>query len=78
MSLCTCDADGAPIVVGHVFFERERHERCGGRIRFGPDGLLYMKANDNHNRLFPQSDTMLGGKVLRVTADGAAASAPVI
>lgn len=46
----------------------------GGRIRFGPDGFLYVTTGDNHNRLLPQSPTLLGGKVLRVTTDGAAAS----
>lgn len=45
----------------------------GGRIRFGPDGFLYVTTGDNHNRILPQSPTLLGGKVLRVTADGAAA-----
>ncbi len=47
----------------------------GGRIRFGPDGFLYVTTGDNHNRLYPQSPTLLGGKVLRVTTDGAAADA---
>jgi glucose/arabinose dehydrogenase len=47
----------------------------GGRIRFGPDGFLYVTTGDNHNRLYPQSPTALGGKVLRVTTDGAAAAA---
>ncbi len=47
----------------------------GGRIRFGPDGFLYVTTGDNHNRLIPQSPTLLGGKVLRVTTDGAAVSA---
>jgi glucose/arabinose dehydrogenase len=45
----------------------------GGRIRFGPDGFLYVTTGDNHNATLPQSPTMLGGKVLRVTTTGAAA-----
>jgi glucose/arabinose dehydrogenase len=46
----------------------------GGRIRFGPDGFLYVTTGDNHNPTLPQSPTRLGGKVLRVTTTGAAAS----
>ncbi len=45
----------------------------GGRIRFGPDGFLYITTGDNHNGAIPQSPTLLGGKVLRVTRDGSAA-----
>ena len=45
----------------------------GGRLRFGPDRLLYIATGDNHNAEIPQSPTLLGGKVLRVTTDGAAA-----
>ena len=45
----------------------------GGRIRFGPDGFLYITTGDNHNPILPQSPTLLGGKVLRVTTTGAAA-----
>lgn len=45
----------------------------GGRIRFGPDGFLYVTTGDTHNALSPQSPKMLGGKVLRVTSDGLAA-----
>lgn len=45
----------------------------GGRIRFGPDGFLYVTTGDNHNPTLPQSPTQLGGKVLRVTTAGAAA-----
>ena len=45
----------------------------GGRIRFGPDRLLYIGTGDNHTGQIPQSPTRLGGKVLRVTTDGAAA-----
>ena len=45
----------------------------GGRVRFGPDGLLYITTGDNHSPIIPQSSTLLGGKVLRVTGTGAAA-----
>ena len=45
----------------------------GGRIRFGPDGHLYVTTGDNHSPTIPQSPTALGGKVLRVTTSGAAA-----
>lgn len=45
----------------------------GGRIRFGPDGYLYVGTGDNHSPSLPQSPTLLGGKVLRVTTSGAAA-----
>ena len=45
----------------------------GGRMRFGPDGHLYITTGDNHNAVIPQSPTRLGGKVLRVTGSGAAA-----
>jgi glucose/arabinose dehydrogenase len=45
----------------------------GGRIRFGPDTLLYITTGDNHNPSLPQDLTRLGGKVLRVDRHGKAA-----
>lgn len=45
----------------------------GGRIRFGPDGFLYVTTGDNHNGTIPQDLKGLGGKVLRVDRDGKAA-----
>lgn len=45
----------------------------GGRLRFGPDGFLYIVTGDNHNGLLPQSPTLLGGKVLRIDRNGNAA-----
>jgi glucose/arabinose dehydrogenase len=46
----------------------------GGRLRVGPDGFLYVATGDNHDGALPQHPTRLGGKVLRVTRDGAAAA----
>ena len=46
----------------------------GGRIRFGPsDGFLYVATGDNHSGPLPQDLTRLGGKILRVDRNGAAA-----
>ncbi|WP_042251050.1 sorbosone dehydrogenase family protein [Paracoccus sp. PAMC 22219] len=44
----------------------------GGRIRFSPDGHLFVTTGDTHNPEVPQSPTMMGGKVLRVDRDGQA------
>jgi glucose/arabinose dehydrogenase len=45
----------------------------GGVVRFGPDGFLWVTTGDNHDATLPQDLKRLGGKVLRVTRDGAAA-----
>ena len=45
----------------------------GGRVRFGPDGFIYLTTGDTHNSAVPQSPTLLGGKVLRIDRDGKAA-----
>ncbi len=42
----------------------------GGRIRFGPDGYLYVGTGDSQRREQPQDSAALGGKILRLTADG--------
>jgi glucose/arabinose dehydrogenase len=46
----------------------------GGRLRFGPDGFLYVTTGDTHNGVVPQSPTLIGGKVLRIDRDGVAAA----
>lgn len=45
----------------------------GGRIRFGPDGLLYVGTGDAQRRGQPQDPNALGGKILRLTPDGSPA-----
>ncbi|WP_216635912.1 PQQ-dependent sugar dehydrogenase [Bdellovibrio bacteriovorus] len=51
----------------------EAGSHSGGRLRFGPDGYLYITTGDNHNGTLPQDPARLGGKILRVDRDGVAA-----
>jgi glucose/arabinose dehydrogenase len=61
-----------PASSNHPFGDAGAHN--GGRLRFGPaDGFLYVTTGDTHNGPVPQSPTLIGGKVLRITRDGAAA-----
>lgn len=42
----------------------------GGRIKFGPDKLLYVTAGDSLNPSLAQDTNSLAGKILRVTDEG--------
>ncbi|GAA4904270.1 PQQ-dependent sugar dehydrogenase [Stackebrandtia albiflava] len=46
----------------------------GGRIEFGPDGMLYVTTGDAADRDASQDPENLGGKILRVEPDGAVPS----
>lgn len=43
----------------------------GGRLRFGPDGMLYIGTGDSREPSLSQDSASRAGKILRVTADGA-------
>jgi len=45
----------------------------GGRIRFGPDGHLYVTTGDAQQSSLAQDPNSLNGKILRITKTGAAA-----
>jgi glucose/arabinose dehydrogenase len=42
----------------------------GGRIAFGPDGMLYITTGDTWHSEIAQNIDILGGKILRLTAEG--------
>lgn len=42
----------------------------GGRLAFGPDGMLYVTTGDGSERSHSQDRGSLAGKILRVTPDG--------
>jgi glucose/arabinose dehydrogenase len=42
----------------------------GGRLKFGPDGMLYATTGFNFRTEFAQDPASLGGKILRMTPDG--------
>jgi glucose/arabinose dehydrogenase len=63
----TAVSAGTPVVTG-IPLSSGRHSGC--RLRFGPDGKLYVGTGDAAVGANPQSLSSLGGKVLRVRSDG--------
>lgn len=61
-------AIGSPEVIFTGISKASTHN--GGRIRFGPDGLLYVGTGDSQRREQPQDPNALGGKILRLTPEG--------
>ena len=47
-----------------------KRNHSGGRLRFGPDGHLYIATGDASNASNSQNRNSLGGKILRVTDEG--------
>jgi glucose/arabinose dehydrogenase len=57
-----------PIEIVLAFTRGDNHS--GGRLKFGPDGMLYVTVGDGRNPDNAQDLTNLNGKILRVTPDG--------
>ena len=64
--------EGDALSDGHIIVEGipagDNHN--GGRIAFGPDGMLYVGTGDIFRRELAQRRDSLAGKILRVTPDG--------
>lgn len=56
------------ILTGMTYAANGAHS--GGRIRFGPEGYLYITTGDTRSATVPQDLQELGGKILRITRDG--------
>ena len=49
---------------------RKERTHDGGRIKFGPDGMLYATVGDARVKMDAQDVTSLNGKILRMTPEG--------
>lgn len=59
---------GAPEVILAGIAKAGNHN--GGRLAFGPDGMLYITSGDAGNGTAAQDPKSLSGKILRLTPDG--------
>jgi glucose/arabinose dehydrogenase len=69
----TALANRTDIVTGLPVSATQAGRHAGCRVRFGPDGFLWIGTGDGVTGTVPQNRSSLGGKVLRVNTDGAAA-----
>lgn len=62
------DVEYKPMASDHPFGGPGAHN--GGRVRFGPEGALWLTTGDTHNEDVPQSPTLMGSKIMRMDTDG--------
>ena len=62
------DVEYKPLASDHPFGGPGAHN--GGRVRFGPQGALWLTTGDTHNEDVPQSPTRMGSKIMRMDTDG--------
>ncbi|HEX5997594.1 MAG TPA: PQQ-dependent sugar dehydrogenase [Jiangellales bacterium] len=63
-----------PIVTGLPVVDEGARFHQGGRLAFGPDGMLYASVGETYvDSEIAQDTTSLGGKILRMTPDGSPA-----
>ena len=69
--------DGKALIDGRDIFVADNcntgNPHFGSRLAFGPDDMLYMTVGERGDRNRAQNPASHGGKILRLTPDGAAA-----
>jgi glucose/arabinose dehydrogenase len=60
-------ATAGPVIIDNIVWNSVHN---GGRIKFGPDGDLYISTGEGSDATLPENPGSLNGKILRVTSTG--------